>query len=68
MIKLLCTIMKDEMVSSLSLHQLSKLGLNNGTSLKPVVEIGCAETNLLAKLRRKDLVDEENVFNFNKGL
>ena len=64
MIKLLCIIMKDEMVSNLSLHQLSKLDLNNRTSLKPVVELGCAATNLLANLRRKDLVDEEKVFSF----
>ena len=66
MIKLLCIIMKDEMVSNLSLHQLSKLDLNNRTSLKPVIELGCAATNFLANLRRKDLVDEQKVFNFNK--
>ena len=61
-----CINMKDEMVSNISLHQLSNLDLNNRTSLKPVVELGFAATNLLANLRRKDQVDEEKVFNFNK--
>ena len=58
--------MKDEMVSNLSLHQLSKLDLNNLASLKPVDDFGCGATNLLAKLRRKNLVDKEKVFDFNK--
>ena len=46
-------------------HCERQAGLNSQTSLKPVVEFGCAATDLLASLRRKDLVDEGKVF-FNK--
>ena len=35
-------------------------------SLKPALDIGCAATNLLANLRKKDLVEEQKVLNFNK--
>ena len=53
--------MKDGIVSNLS-----KIKLNDQASLKPVLVLGCAATNLLSNLRKKDLVEEQKVLNFNK--
>ena len=58
--------MKGKIVTNLSLNQLFKVELNDQASLKPVLDFGCAATNLLANLRKKDLVEEQMVLNFNK--
>ena len=66
MIKLLCIFMKDGVVSNLSLPKLFKIELNDQASLKPALDLGCAATNLLSILRKKDLVEEQKILNFNK--
>ena len=58
--------MKDGIVSNLSFPQLFKIELNDQASLKPALDLGCGATNLLANLRKKDLVEEQKVLNFNK--
>ena len=64
-IKLMCIVIKEEIISNLSLPQLFKIEMNDKASQKPVLDLGCAATNLLAKLRKKDLVEEQKVLNFN---
>ena len=63
--KLMCIVIKEEIISNLSLPQLFKIEMNDKASLKPVLDLGCAATNLLMKLRKKDLVEEQKVLNFN---
>ena len=53
--------MKDVVVTNLGLNQLFKVELNDQASLKPALDLGCAATNLLANLRKKDLVEEQKV-------
>ena len=65
-IKLLCIFMKERIVSNLSLPKLFKIELNDQASLKPALDLGCAATNLLSNLRKKDLVEEQKILNFNK--
>ena len=64
-VKIMCIIMKGGIISNLSVPQLFKIEFNNQASLKPALELGCAATNLLTKLREKDLVEEQKVLNFN---
>ena len=67
-IKLLCIFMKDGVVSNLSLPKLFKIELNDQAFLKPALDLGCAATNLLSNLRKKDLVEEQKILNFNKNV
>ena len=48
------------------LNQLFKVELNDQASFKPALNLGCAATNLLANLMKKDLVEEQIVLSFNK--
>ena len=58
--------MKDVIVTNLSLYLLFKVELNDQASLKSALDLGCAATNLLANLRKKDLVEEQKILIFNK--
>ena len=56
--------MKDVIVVNLSLYQLFKVELYDQSFLN--LDLGCTATNLLANFRKKDLVEEQKVLNFNK--
>ena len=48
------------------LNQLFKVELNDQASLKPALDLSCAATNLLANLKKNDLIEEQKVLNFKK--